>query len=148
METKSQEDFKIVRKLSPNSICCYPIAAYNDTAPEELQLKLAIRSQSERNVFNAMYDMDFLTNHCWLKCSIGGPLWIWRFLSKCHDNLVELHFKYDFWHMTTTAASEVVKSGRPILDDFFQHLWPYIGNNTANVVFQMVKRLWLIRIDQ
>ncbi|GFY16547.1 hypothetical protein TNCV_735741 [Trichonephila clavipes] len=33
-------------------------------------------------------------------------------------------------------------------DDFFQHLWPYIGNNTANVVFQMVKRLWLIRIDQ
>ncbi|GFU51032.1 uncharacterized protein TNCV_4450231, partial [Trichonephila clavipes] len=22
---------------------------------------------------------------------------------------------------------------------------PYIGNNTANVVFQMVKRLWLIR---
>ncbi|GFV25644.1 RBR-type E3 ubiquitin transferase [Trichonephila clavipes] len=32
--------------------------------------------------------------------------------------------------------------------DFFQHLWPYIGNNTANVVFQMVKRLWLIRIDQ
>ncbi|GFV14622.1 hypothetical protein TNCV_1775731 [Trichonephila clavipes] len=37
--------------------------------------------------------------------------------------------------------------GRPIFDDFFQHLWPYIGNNTANVIFQMVKRLWLIRID-
>ncbi|GFT54157.1 hypothetical protein TNCV_3565061 [Trichonephila clavipes] len=35
-----------------------------------------------------------------------------------------------------------------IFDDFFQLLWPYIGNNTANVVFQMVKRLWLIRIDQ
>ncbi|GFT89010.1 hypothetical protein TNCV_3084481 [Trichonephila clavipes] len=35
----------------------------------------------------------------------------------------------------------------PIFDYFFQHLWPYIGNNTANVVFQMVKRLWLIRID-
>ncbi|GFX05390.1 uncharacterized protein TNCV_4076501 [Trichonephila clavipes] len=35
-----------------------------------------------------------------------------------------------------------------IFDDFFHHLWPYIGNNTANVVFQMVKRLWLIRIDQ
>ncbi|GFX72616.1 hypothetical protein TNCV_4062121 [Trichonephila clavipes] len=35
-----------------------------------------------------------------------------------------------------------------IFDDFFQHLWPYIGNNTANVVFRMVKRLWLIRIDQ
>ncbi|GFU93600.1 hypothetical protein TNCV_3401721 [Trichonephila clavipes] len=49
---------------------------------------------------------------------------------------------------TATAGSDVVQSGRPILDDFFQHLWPYIGNNTANVVFQMVKRLWLIRIDQ
>ncbi|GFY15650.1 uncharacterized protein TNCV_1282981 [Trichonephila clavipes] len=47
-----------------------------------------------------------------------------------------------------TAGSDVVQPGRPIFDDFFQHLWPYIGNNTANVVFQMVKRLWLIRIDQ
>ncbi|GFU41640.1 hypothetical protein TNCV_2793221 [Trichonephila clavipes] len=52
----------------------------------------------------------------------------------------------DLW--TATAGSDVVQSGRPISDDFFQHLWPYIGNNTANVVFQMVKRLWLIRIDQ
>ncbi|GFV66150.1 hypothetical protein TNCV_2900761 [Trichonephila clavipes] len=49
---------------------------------------------------------------------------------------------------TVTAGSDVVQSGRPIIDDFFRHLWPYIGNNTANVVFQMVKRLWLIRIDQ
>ncbi|GFV28857.1 hypothetical protein TNCV_2999951, partial [Trichonephila clavipes] len=39
-------------------------------------------------------------------------------------------------------------SGRPIFDDLFQHLCPYISNNTANVVLQMVKRLWLIRIDQ
>ncbi|GFT96247.1 hypothetical protein TNCV_3906871 [Trichonephila clavipes] len=46
--------------------------------------------------------------------------------------------------MTATAGSDVVLSGRPIFDDFFQHLWPYIGNNTVNVVFQMVKRLWLI----
>ncbi|GFT50415.1 hypothetical protein TNCV_1004171 [Trichonephila clavipes] len=51
-------------------------------------------------------------------------------------------------HMIATAGSDIVQSGRPIFDDFFQHLWPYIGNNTANVVFQMVKRLWLIRIDQ
>ncbi|GFX48882.1 hypothetical protein TNCV_902641 [Trichonephila clavipes] len=51
-------------------------------------------------------------------------------------------------HQTATAGSDVVQSGRPIFDDFFQHLWPYIGNNTANVVFQMVKRLWLMRIDQ
>ncbi|GFV84360.1 hypothetical protein TNCV_2044081 [Trichonephila clavipes] len=49
---------------------------------------------------------------------------------------------------TATAGSDVVQSGRPVFDDIFQHLWPYIGNNTANVVFQMVKRLWLIRIDQ
>ncbi|GFV12529.1 adhesion G protein-coupled receptor B2 [Trichonephila clavipes] len=64
------------------------------------------------------------------------------------DNLVALHFKYDFWHRTATAGSDVVQSGRRIFDDVFQHLWPYIDNNTANVVFQMVKRLWLIRIDQ
>ncbi|GFT85963.1 hypothetical protein TNCV_3256031 [Trichonephila clavipes] len=49
---------------------------------------------------------------------------------------------------TAAAGSDVVQSGRPIFDDFFQHLWPYIGNNTANLVFQMVKRLWFIRIDQ
>ncbi|GFY20555.1 uncharacterized protein TNCV_211871 [Trichonephila clavipes] len=50
--------------------------------------------------------------------------------------------------MTVMAGSDVFQSGRPIFDDFFQYLWPYNGNNTANVVFQMVKRLWLIRIDQ
>ncbi|GFV94936.1 uncharacterized protein TNCV_1029341 [Trichonephila clavipes] len=50
--------------------------------------------------------------------------------------------------MTATTCSDVVQTGRPIFDDFFQHLWPYIGNNTANVVSQMVKRLWLIRIYQ
>ncbi|GFX51185.1 hypothetical protein TNCV_2735361 [Trichonephila clavipes] len=45
--------------------------------------------------------------------------------------------------MTATAGSDVVQSVRPVFDDFFQHLWPYIGNNMANVVFQMVKdRLW------
>ncbi|GFY00360.1 uncharacterized protein TNCV_1663991 [Trichonephila clavipes] len=27
---------------------------------------------------------------------------------------------------TATADSDVVQSGRPIFDDFFQHLWPYI----------------------
>ncbi|GFV74147.1 heat shock 70kDa protein 8 [Trichonephila clavipes] len=52
------------------------------------------------------------------------------------------------YFLTATAGSDVVQSGRPIFDDFFLHLWPYIGNNTANFVFQMVKRLWLIRIDQ
>ncbi|GFV49027.1 hypothetical protein TNCV_5065111 [Trichonephila clavipes] len=63
------------------------------------------------------------------------------------DQYVALTFsKYSQW--TAMAGSDVVQSGRPIFDDFFQHLWPYIGNNTANVVFQMVKRLWHIRIDQ
>ncbi|GFV02446.1 uncharacterized protein TNCV_1023741 [Trichonephila clavipes] len=32
---------------------------------------------------------------------------------------------------TATANCHVVQSGRPIFDDFFQHLWPYIGNNTV-----------------
>ncbi|GFX91526.1 hypothetical protein TNCV_3681121 [Trichonephila clavipes] len=50
--------------------------------------------------------------------------------------------------VTVTAGSDVVQSGRPIFDDFFQHLWTYIGNNTANAVFQMAKSLCLIRIDQ
>ncbi|GFU94315.1 hypothetical protein TNCV_162451 [Trichonephila clavipes] len=59
-----------------------------------------------------------------------------------------LDYQRGLEHMTATAGSNAVRSGRPIFDDFFQHLWPYIGNNTANVVFQMIKRLWLIRIDQ
>ncbi|GFY00773.1 hypothetical protein TNCV_2141651 [Trichonephila clavipes] len=49
---------------------------------------------------------------------------------------------------TATAGSDEVQSGSPIFDDFFQHLWLYIGNDTANVVFQIVKRLCLILIDQ
>ncbi|GFT54016.1 hypothetical protein TNCV_153771 [Trichonephila clavipes] len=66
-------------------------------------------------------------------------------LAPCHD---EFRAAVAQWSRTATAGSDVVQSGRPIFDDFFQHLWPYIGNNTANVAFQMVKRLWLIRIDQ
>ncbi|GFS67252.1 hypothetical protein TNCV_2902591 [Trichonephila clavipes] len=72
------------------------------------------------------------------------------------ESIIDLVFGYYMHHravllkrpMTATAGSDVVQSGRPIFDDFFQQLWPYICNNTANVVFQMVKRLWLIRIDQ
>ncbi|GFU27576.1 hypothetical protein TNCV_282951 [Trichonephila clavipes] len=68
------------------------------------------------------------------------------------DELIVMHEKYieelESLDQTVTAGSDVVQSGCPIFGDFFQHLWPYIDNNTANVVFQMVKRLWLIRIDQ
>ncbi|GFT92478.1 histone-lysine N-methyltransferase SETMAR [Trichonephila clavipes] len=60
--------------------------------------------------------------------------WFRRFRSGTSD--VQMHLA-----QTATAGSDVVQSGRPIFDDFFQHLWLYIGNNTANVVFQMVKRL-------
>ncbi|GFX71668.1 hypothetical protein TNCV_2696561 [Trichonephila clavipes] len=73
---------------------------------------------------------------------------LWRpcdlFLDLANPELLKKVFTW----RTATAGSDVVQSGRPIFDDFFQHLWPYIGNNTANVVFQMIKRLWLIRIDQ
>ncbi|GFS51242.1 hypothetical protein TNCV_3533211 [Trichonephila clavipes] len=66
------------------------------------------------------------------------------------DLTLNTHSESNNGHLeeTATTGSDVVQSGRPIFDDFFQHLWPYIGNNTANVVFQTVKRLWLIRIDQ
>ncbi|GFU99113.1 hypothetical protein TNCV_1228271 [Trichonephila clavipes] len=72
--------------------------------------------------------------------------------SKVRDSsqlaLEPLYSKGCFFERTATAGSDVVQSRRPIFDDFLQNLWPYIGNNTVNVVFQMVKRLWLIRKDQ
>ncbi|GFY24555.1 uncharacterized protein TNCV_1016011 [Trichonephila clavipes] len=33
--------------------------------------------------------------------------------------------------MTATAGSDVVQSGRPIFDDFFQHLWSPTENSLA-----------------
>ncbi|GFV18504.1 hypothetical protein TNCV_4469401 [Trichonephila clavipes] len=67
---------------------------------------------------------------------------------RCRDQIDFIAKLYNKKLKTATAGSDVVQSGRPIFDDFFQHLWPHIGNNTANVVFQMVRSLWLIRIDQ
>ncbi|GFW04974.1 hypothetical protein TNCV_597681 [Trichonephila clavipes] len=32
------------------------------------------------------------------------------------------------------CCSDVVQSERPIFDDFFQHLWPYIGNTTRQML--------------
>ncbi|GFX10733.1 hypothetical protein TNCV_147751 [Trichonephila clavipes] len=74
--------------------------------------------------------------------------WAWTQLSHAVRRPFALQENFKSRQKTSTAGSDVVQSGRPIFDDFFQHLWPYIGNNTANVVFQMVKRLWLIHIDQ
>ncbi|GFV53670.1 hypothetical protein TNCV_2091731 [Trichonephila clavipes] len=62
-----------------------------------------------------------------------------RQMPSCHSvHDLELDVQ-DLWaHLpqdnirTATAGSDVVQSGRPIFDDFFQHLWPYIGSNTAN----------------
>ncbi|GFU99904.1 hypothetical protein TNCV_1257531 [Trichonephila clavipes] len=84
----------------------------------------------------------FLTqNYSRSQSEIQGDLHILRIIIQNVAAVAE-------WYRTATAGSDVVQSGRPIFDDFFQYLWPYIGNNTAYVVFQMVKRLCLIRIDQ
>ncbi|GFV73603.1 hypothetical protein TNCV_1269831 [Trichonephila clavipes] len=69
-------------------------------------------------------------------------------LSRMRQELGNRIYKGCFFERTPTTGSDVVQSRRPIFNDFFQHLWPYIGNNTANAVFQIVKRLWLIRIDK
>ncbi|GFT67160.1 uncharacterized protein TNCV_783141 [Trichonephila clavipes] len=85
------------------------------------------------------------TNQAHVAPSLGGLLCLLEPYEGAHtQHKILNHLK----NWTATAGSDVVQSGRSIFDDFFQHLWPYIGNNTANVVFQMVKRLWLIRIDQ
>ncbi|GFX75220.1 hypothetical protein TNCV_3171471 [Trichonephila clavipes] len=86
----------------------------------------------------------------WAMGDKGYTLWMKR--PEFYSSIQVRHLMKPVEDLTTiktaTAGSDVVQSGRPIFDDFFQHLWPYIGNNMANVVFQMVKRLWLIRIDQ
>ncbi|GFV44818.1 uncharacterized protein TNCV_563671 [Trichonephila clavipes] len=46
------------------------------------------------------------------------------------------------YQIKANYQKKLVVGKQQIFDDFFQHFWPYIGNNTANVVFQMVKRLW------
>ncbi|GFU38470.1 adhesion G protein-coupled receptor B2 [Trichonephila clavipes] len=102
-------------------------------------------SNPETDENHLVRDEDCIVDGCYCNTKHG---WFLPPKSARKNTLVALYFKYDFRHMTATAGSGVVKSGRPIFDDFFQHLWPCIGNNTANVVFQMVKRLWLIRIDQ
>ncbi|GFY12557.1 adhesion G protein-coupled receptor B2 [Trichonephila clavipes] len=90
-------------------------------------------------------------NYSCLRSEVHKDTWLCPFFTLgregIKEGLVALHFKYDFWHTTAKAGLDVVQSGRPIFDDFFQHLWLYIDNNMANVVFQMVKRLWLIHID-
>ncbi|GFS70757.1 hypothetical protein TNCV_498261 [Trichonephila clavipes] len=84
-------------------------------------------------------------------CPIGAPHGVVikrRNPHKTHHTIITVLCPPLLWMQTATAGSDVVQSVGQIFDDFFQHLWPYFGTNTANVVFQMVKRLWLIRIDQ
>ncbi|GFV06770.1 HTH_38 domain-containing protein [Trichonephila clavipes] len=63
-------------------------------------------------------------------------------VSVCHTTMVglesgdtvdaeQLRYAPPHWPCTrtATAGSDVVQSGRPIFDDFFQHLWPYIGKH-------------------
>ncbi|GFW00697.1 hypothetical protein TNCV_2304701 [Trichonephila clavipes] len=65
-----------------------------------------------------------------------GPV-VWK--RKSFHSTLGINFYTECQNRTTAmAGSDVVQSGRPIFDDFFQHLWPYIGNNTANVVFRCV----------
>ncbi|GFV70611.1 hypothetical protein TNCV_3841921 [Trichonephila clavipes] len=95
----------------------------------------------------------------WDDVSIANPVLSWKELisstfilhfnrSVEKNSFRRRHRSGHVFSLQRQTGSDVVQSGRPIFDDFFQHLWPYIGNNKANVVFQMVKRLWLIRIDQ
>ncbi|GFY05146.1 hypothetical protein TNCV_3270181 [Trichonephila clavipes] len=101
------------------------------------------RNERESNVQGMMLLESENNNLISNSYALGGSIFAGSSENKQISNISWLD---KFW--TATAGSDVVQSGRPIFDDFFQHLWPYIGNNTANVVFQMVKRLWLIRVDQ
>ncbi|GFV40561.1 adhesion G protein-coupled receptor B2 [Trichonephila clavipes] len=120
---------------------------FKNISPEVMDIYLADKNSKmmSQGTGNVSAKTRYITLNC-NKTTMYYSIDMHFFYSK--DTLVVLHFKYDFWHTTATAGSDVVQSGRPIFDDFFQHLWPYIGNNTVNVVFRMVKRLWFIRIDQ
>ncbi|GFT11386.1 hypothetical protein TNCV_1144521 [Trichonephila clavipes] len=106
----------------------------NGLFEEERRLNAYLNSNELEQLENQHAEMD----KRWRMAST--PTWTWQPGGHCAELVTNV--------LTATAGSDVVQSGRPIFDDFFQHLWPYIGNNTANVVFLMVKRLWLIRIDQ
>ncbi|GFW63904.1 ribonucleoside-diphosphate reductase subunit M2 [Trichonephila clavipes] len=115
-----------------------------------LLIETLVRDHQEKNtLFNAIETLSCVKKKAeWALNWIQNPSFPKRLVAfaAVEGILFSGSFAAIFW--TATAGSDVVQSGRPIFDDFFQHLWPYIGNNTANVVFQMVKRLWLIRIDQ
>ncbi|GFW09694.1 glutamate-gated chloride channel [Trichonephila clavipes] len=134
----------LVTSMLLTSVCIPELWALDSlgiTNPSEKKTTIELQATMKQNFLDTRYR----TLNC-NKTTMYYSIDMNFFYSK--DNLVALHIKYDFGQMTAAAGSDVVQSGRPIFDDFFQHLWPYIGNNTANVVFQMVKRLWLIRIDQ
>ncbi|GFV47854.1 hypothetical protein TNCV_2369491 [Trichonephila clavipes] len=112
-----------------------------------LHFVTGICSQAKNSSKALLLDCDL----CVIQRKFNSPTYFQSAPKRGRDSLLcrlDKVFKLNGIVKTAMAGSDVAQSGRPIFDDFFQHLWPYIGNNTANVVFQMVKRLWLIRIDQ
>ncbi|GFX73446.1 dscam17 [Trichonephila clavipes] len=82
----------------------------------------------------------------WAKIIMTGHSTKWS--SKVFSSLINRYNKCIVAKGTDTAGSDVVKSGRPIFDDFSNICGRISAITLANVVFQMVKRLWLIRIDK
>lgn len=44
-----------------------------------------------------------------------------------------LTFETDFGHMATVAVLDEAHFGRPILDHFYEHCWPYVTNNNIGL---------------
>jgi hypothetical protein len=54
---------------------------------------------------------------------------------------------YSIIQMAASGFFTDLDSEEVIFDDFSAHLRQYFGNNSTNVIFQMFKSLWIIRID-
>lgn len=52
-----------------------------------------------------------------------------------------LVFKHNCRHIGATVGSNEMQSGSLNFEHFIKQPWPYIGNNTANIYFQVVQRL-------
>ncbi|GFV62744.1 hypothetical protein TNCV_3101171 [Trichonephila clavipes] len=114
---------------------------------DNLLLSMPRRSRSDVNVwFYGLLDHQMLMGHphrndvCRRRDNTNGLVCSFA----CY-----LHFGgHRAAAMTVTAGSDVVQSGRPIFDDFFQHLWPYISNNTCLVTSSIPVPLKTRRVGQ